>query len=122
MAKPLIQIGRNLSEHRLGAYECIAEGSTVRKGTWVAGWYGTFSEDRLREEIMPKLSEYVQQSLASYPILITSYMLEAKTDACIDGDTEKAKERDVKFRPRRRRMSQQYEAIVHSKTRYQLLR
>lgn len=121
MAKPLLQIGQNLPEHRLGAYECIAEGSTVRKGKWVAGWYGTFSEDRLREEILPKLSEYVQQSLASYPIVITSYMLEDKTDVWIDGNTKKAKARDVKFRPRRRRTSQQYEAIVHSNTRFQLL-
>ena len=96
----LLQIGRSLSEHRVAAYECAADTSAVTKGKWVAGWYGMFSEDRLTEEILPKLSEYVQQSLASYQILIASHMLEGKTDVGIEGNPKQALARDVKFRPR----------------------
>ena len=75
MTEPLLQIGRNLSEHRIAAYECTVEGSAIKKGKWVVAWYGMFHEQRLKEEIVPKLTEYASQG-ASYPFLINSYMLE----------------------------------------------
>ena len=99
--KPLLQIGRNLSEHRIGAYECTVAGQEVTRGKWVVGWYGMCDERRLKEEIFPKLSEYASQG-ASYPFLITSYVLESKTDVRIDTDSQRAKPKDVNFRPRRR--------------------
>lgn len=75
IARPQLQIGRNLSEHRIAAYECIVGALAVSKGKWVVGWYGTFDKKRLKEELMPKLADYVQLSSASYPILIVSYTL-----------------------------------------------
>ncbi len=72
MVRPLLQIGRNLSEHRIAAYECTVEGSVLEKhGEQVAGWYGMFDDQRLRQEIVPKLTEYASHG-ASYPFLITS--------------------------------------------------
>ena len=122
MVRPLLQIGRNLSEHRITAYECTVEGSAVKKKKGgVAGWYGMFDEQRLKEKIVPKLTEYASQG-ASYPFLITSYMFEGKTDVGIEGNPKQARARDVKFRPRRRRTAHQNEAVVYSATRYQLLR
>lgn len=121
MTKPLLQIGRNLSEHRIAAHECIASGSTPNKSKQVVGWYGMFHEERLKQEIMPKLTEYVRKG-ASYPFLITSYRLESKTDAWIEKPGKRGQVRDVKFRPRRRREAAQKEAVVYSETRYELLR
>ena len=121
VAKPLLQVGRNLSDHRIGAYQCTVDGSVVSKGKWVVGWYGMFSEERLRAELIPKLSEYVQQAIATYPILLTTYMLESKSDVWIAGHPKGARAGDVKFRPRQQRTSQQDEVIVHSATKYQSL-
>ena len=120
MKKPVLQIGRNLSEHRIGAYECTVAGPAVKRGKWVVGWYGMCDERRLKEEIFPKLSEYANQG-ACYPFLITSYMLESKTDVWIETHGQKAKAKDVNFRPRRRRTAQQTEAVAYSATSYELL-
>ena len=113
MTKPFLQIGRNLSQYRVSAYECSVEGSAVNKGKRLTGWYGMFHEQRLIQEIAPKLAEYASQG-ASYPFLITSHLLEGKADLSIKGD--------VKFKPRRPRSVQQNEAVVYSSTRYELLR
>ncbi len=121
MTNPLLQIGRNLSEHRIAAYECTVDASAVTKGKRVAGWYGMFHEEQLKQEFMPKLAEYADQG-RSYPFLITSYKLEGKTDTWIETPGKRGRARDVKFRPRRQRTAHQSEAVVYSRTRYQLLR
>ena len=108
-----LQIGRNLSKYRIAAYECTIDGSAVKKGKWVLGWYRMFHEERLKQELMPKLAEYAGQG-ASYPFLITSYLLESKADVLLGT-------KDVKFRPRPRQTANQNEAVVYSRNRYKLL-
>jgi hypothetical protein len=112
-----MKVNRNLSQNRVAAYECSIFGSAVQRGKWVTGWYGGFHEERLKEELMPKLTEYVHMGLASYPILLVSYLLESQTDVSIEGPLV----RDVKFRPRRRRTLHQNEVIVHSEAEYQVI-
>ncbi|PKB72884.1 MAG: hypothetical protein BZY75_04645 [SAR202 cluster bacterium Io17-Chloro-G7] len=80
-----------------------------------------FDEQRLTQEIIPKLSEYTTQD-ASYPFLVTSYMLESKTDVSIEMSVNQEHTGNVKFKPRRRRTVQQNEAVIYSVTRYRLLR
>ena len=70
---------------------------------------------------MPKLVKYADQG-NSNPFLITSYMLQGKTDTWIEAPGKEGRARDVKFRTRRQRTAHQNEAVVYSRTRYQLLR
>ena len=121
MTKPPPQSRRKLSEHRIAAYKCTVEGSSPKKGKRVAGWYGMFDEKKLTQEIIPKLAEYAGQD-ATYPFLVTSYMLESKTDVSVETPEKQGHARDVKFRPRRRRTAQENEAVVYSPTRQELLR
>ncbi|MBA7670301.1 hypothetical protein ES703_78446 [subsurface metagenome] len=110
-----IQIGRNLSHHRISAYECKMKlsGEPVQ-GRYVTGWYGTFTIEGLQNEIMPKLVEYSSQGW-SYPFLITYHQLENKANVHI------APPSGVKFSRRRRKSSQTRLAVVLSATRFKLL-
>lgn len=93
----------------------------VIKGERVFGWYGEFYEERLKEEIMPKLHEKVQLGAYAYPFLITSYSLVDATEIYIKDDTKPVRKQDVKVRPRTRTNGQQDRAIIFSKTQHRML-
>ena len=69
MSKDEIIVGRTYPTWRISAYECEVDfsGNPVRivsrpKGKKpVVGWYSIFTPNRLQQEIMPKLKEYVDQ-------------------------------------------------------------
>jgi hypothetical protein len=117
-----IQIGRNLSGNRVSAYECeILPSKALVQHKYVRGWYGIFSVDRLKDEIMPKLHEYIGNGY-SYPFLITSHMLQNKTTAFIDApQLKKAKASDVKFSRRKQCTPSTQHAVIFSSTDFMLL-
>ena len=121
MTNPPQQSRPNLSEHRLAAYECIVNGSAVKQGKRVAGWYRMFDEERLKLEIMPKLAEYAKEG-RPYPFLVTSYMLEGKTDVLVEWSATRRRVVGAKFRPRQQRTNHRNEAVVYSATDYRLLK
>ena len=110
-----IQIGRNLSRHRISAYECKMQPSAeLVQGKYVRGWYGIFTIEGLQSEIMPKLAEYASQGW-SYPFLITYHQLEDKANVHI------APPSGIKFSRRRRKSSQTRLAVALSATEFKLL-
>lgn len=61
---------------RVGVYECEVAGKGITKGKWVCGYYGLFSPDRLRNEIIPDLKQKKESGWPfSYPLLVVSYSL-----------------------------------------------
>ncbi len=117
-----IKIGRKYPEWRISAYECEFDSSGISyklgetgKPAYVLGRYGWFNEDRLQEEIIPKLSEYVEAREAQYPFLITQHRLERETTAHITSL------KGVKFDPRKPATGHSWCAVVLSRTEYKLL-
>ena len=110
MTRPIMRTQRNIPVDRVAAYQCVEDAVGIAKGKRVTGWYCTFSEDRLISEFIPKVFEYVALAEASFPILITSYQLEPKTDVKKDGA------RGVKFDRRSRKSPEKYEAVIRSAT------
>ena len=100
---------------RVAAYQCVENAVGIAKGKRVTGWYRTFNEDLLKSEFIPKVSEYVALEEASFPILITSYQLESKTNVRLESA------RGVKFDRRRRKSTEKYEAVIRSAADYMLL-
>ena len=115
MTRPILRIQRNIPVDRVAAYQCVEDAVGIAKGKRVTGWYRTFSEDRLKSEFIPKVSEYVALEEASFPILITSYLLEPKTNVRIESA------RGVKFGRRSRKFPEKYEAVIRSAADYTLL-
>lgn len=78
--------------------------------------------ERLRNELMPKLAEYVAQGW-SYPFLITCHELEDESTATIAPKPSKlhATTSEMKFSRRRRKSVQTYLAVVMSMTGLSLL-
>ena len=113
-------MARRLSNYRIAAYECAVGADGIARGKRVAGWYGLFDRARLADELIPWLVEYAGNR-ASFPFLVTSYSLEGKTDVTIAGDRRRAGSSNVQFRPRRRATPQRNEAVVFSRSRYELL-
>jgi len=119
-----IKLGRPYPSLRIGAYECDLDrgGDPTKKSGQIAGWYGTFTPDRLQEEIMPKLAEYVAQG-RHYPFLIVTYQLENKAKVGLRKDVQakKVKASDIRFSQRRRESALRPTAIVSSASEYRLL-
>ncbi|MBA7596249.1 hypothetical protein ES703_03219 [subsurface metagenome] len=119
-------ISRNLPEARISAYECEVNmsGRPVKRKEhkYVKGWYGHFNEKRLLGELIPKLQEYLPGGY-SYPFLITTHRLEAKTTADISPPPgrKRARASDIRFQRRRRSSPQEWVAVVLSATTYKLL-
>ena len=109
MSKRAIRIGRVYPTWRINAYECEVDSSNapIRRGKYVRGWYGTFTSDKLENEIMPKLAEWAAQGW-SYPFLITSHQLESKATVHI------IHPKDLKYSPRKRQSKQAWLAVVLS--------
>jgi hypothetical protein len=124
MSKDEIIVGRPYSTWRISAYECDVDlsGNPKKQGKYVVGWYGVFTPDRLRQEIMPKLSEYAAQENA-YPFLIVSYQLENKSKVALpDYKSRKiTRASDIKFSHRQRRSIPKWEAVVYSATECKIL-
>jgi hypothetical protein len=108
-----IAIGRPYSNWRIRAYECEVDVSdkVVKKGKSVTGWYGLFTEDKLKNEIIPKLSEYAAQGNV-YPFLIVSYRLENKANVIMP---------EGKPLPRRQISPIDWVAIVYPSSKYKIL-
>ena len=115
MTRPIMRTQRNIPVDRVAAYQCVEDAVDIAKGKRITGWYHTFSEDRLIAEFIPKVSQYVALEEASFPILITSYQLEPKTDAKEEIDKR------VKFDRRSRKSPEKYEAVIRSAADYMLL-
>ena len=114
MSSNPIMLGRNLSRTRINAYErtILPNGSIdkkrpVRNG----GWYGPFTEERLRNEIMHKLEEYAGQDY-HYPFLITAHELNKKTEVHVD---------PVSFKRRGSQSEQRWVAVVNSEKECKIL-
>lgn len=122
------RVPRNLSPDRLNAYECQldASGKPI-KGRYVkcGGWYGTFTVERLRDELMPKLAQHAAHGVWSYPFLITYHLLEVQATVHISHSqidhTGKARGEDIKITPRPPRSAQTWHAVVLSPTEFKLL-
>ena len=119
-----IKLGRPYPSLRIGAHECDLDqgGDPTKKSRQIAGWYGTFTPDRLQEEIMPKLAEYVAQG-RHYPFLIVTYQLENKAKVGLHEGVEakKVKASDIRFSRRRRESALRLTAVVSSASEYRLL-
>jgi hypothetical protein len=91
----------------------------VTKGNYVAGWYGFFTEYKLKGEILPDLADLVAKG-KHYPFLITSHRLNASTDVIFFSENVKSR-KDFKFSPRQRDSRQIWEAVVMSQNEHQLI-
>ena len=124
MSKDEIIVGRPYSIWRISAYECEVDlsGNPVKQGKYVVGWYGTFSPNKLQQEIMPKLSQYAAQENV-YPFLIVSHRLEDKSKVNLPEDKSRKITRasDIKFSRRRRHSLPKWVAVVYSATEYKVL-
>ena len=129
MSKDEIIVGRTHSTWRIGAYECEVDlsrnpvriVSRPKTKQPVAGWYKIFTLNRLQQEIMPKLKEYVDQGNI-YPFLIVTYQLENKSKVTLPEDkSRKATTKDIKFSPRERRSRPEWVAVVYSESEYKIL-
>jgi hypothetical protein len=84
----------------------------VIQGKYVKGWYGLFSAERLRDEIMPKLVE-CSRSGYSYPFLITTHVLANWAEITIKVPPGLiARRSDIKFVPRKPKTQQRGVALV----------
>lgn len=119
-----IQVSRNIPRGRISAYECELDvfRKPIERGRYVTGWYGVFSVERLRNELMPKLAEYAAQGW-SYPFLITCHELEGESTATIALKPSKvrATASQIKFSRRRQKSAQTCLAVVVSVTESSLL-
>ena len=115
MTRPIMRTQRNIPVDRVAAYQCVEDAVGIAKGKRVTGWYRTFSEGRLISDFIPRVSQYVALEEASFPILITSYQLEPKTNVKEDSA------RGVKFDRRSRKSPEKYEAVIRFATDYMLL-
>ena len=121
MSNKELQVERNLSRWRISAYECEINqsGNPIKRPGCIAGWYGEFRPDRLENEIIPKLAEYVAQGRL-YPFLITSHQLEK--EATVHFMKEKIRRAsDMKFSRRQRKSKQTPVAVVFSETQFKTL-
>lgn len=123
-----IKTGRvpSLSDKRYAAYMCSLDASgEACIGRCVQRWYGTFTETRLCNKVMPYLEAKYIAKRWSYPFLITSYMLE---DECIASypvfADRKTRAKDIRFTRRKqshkRKGREKREAVVLSPTEYKL--
>lgn len=117
MSKDEIIIGRPYSIYRINAYECEVDHSNnpIKQGKYVVGWYGMFTPDRLKNEIMPKLSEYAAQE-NTYPFLIVTYQLQDKSKVILplNKPNKSIKSSDIKFSRRSKRSLPKLVAVVYS--------
>lgn len=115
------RLGRKLPIGRISAYECnVLNSGEVVVEKYVTGWYRTFSLDRLRTELMPKLAEYACQG-RRYPFLITSHQLNDKAEVWASSRPDKkARASDIKFSPRTRNSSKVRLAIIRSPKEFEL--
>jgi hypothetical protein len=124
MSMRRIQVSRNIPRGRISAYECELDvfKKPIRQGRYVTGWYGVFTVERLRNELMPKLAEYAAQGW-SYPFLITCHELEDKSTATIAPKPSKLRTTasEIRFSHRRRKSAQTCLAVVMSVTDFSLL-
>ena len=103
----------NLPVGRVAAYHRVESTAGIRKEKRVTGWYGTFNEDRLISEFIPKVSDIVALGEVSYPILITSYELKAETLFRFESGG--------KHDRRTRNSPEIYEAVIRSGTEHLIL-
>ena len=113
------------SDKRYAAYMCSLDASgEVWIGRCVQRWYGTFTETRLCNEVMPYLKAKYVAKVGSYPFLITSYLLDKRTTVSLplspDGKTVVGKPRFAR-RKRKDKNKEKRVAIVLSPTEYKLL-
>jgi len=124
MSNDEVIVGRPYSTWRTSAYECEVDlsGNPVKQGKYVVGWYGAFTPNKLRQEIMPKLSQYAAQENI-YPFLIVSYQLENKSKVTLPVDKSRKITRasDIKFSRRQRRSLSKWVAVVYSATECKIL-
>jgi len=85
----------------------------------VRGWYGTFTFDKLKTEIIPKLTECAIRG-RHFPFLIARYRLEnkAKVNVTEGVPNNNVKSGDVNFSPRTRFSAMDWVAIALSPTKY----
>ena len=113
----------SLSDKCYAAYMCSLDASgEVWIGKCVQRWYGTFTETRLCNEVMPYLKAKYMAKVGSYPFLITSYMLDERTTVSFlvspDRDTKVKK---IRFAPRKPKNEDKRVAVVLAPTEYKLL-
>lgn len=119
-----IKVSRNIPRGRISAYECELDvfGKPIGRGRYVTGWYGVFTVERLRNELMPKLAEYAAQGWP-YPFLITCHELEGESTVTIAPKHGKlrATASEIKFSRRQRKSAQTCLAVIVSVTEFSLL-
>ena len=115
----------HLPRKRIGVYKCSFDTSgKLLPGDVLIREYdkGGFSEDLLKNKWMPDLASKCKTKGWSYPMLITSYLLEEEIDVTIRKlSNRKATSKDAKFRPRRRITPEKRVAVVLLPTKYKLL-
>ena len=113
------------SDKRYAAYMCSLDASgEAWIGSCVQRWYGTFTEKRLSNEVMPYLKAKYMAKVGSYPFLITSYMLDKRTTVSFPlSPDRKTTAKDIRFARRKRKNENKEKrvAIVLSPTEYKLL-
>jgi hypothetical protein len=116
---------RNLSKWRVSAYTCTISPSNIpikNKGkAYITGWYDKFSENRLNNEIVPKLNEYVENKMADYPILITEHTLEKEATAILSKMGSSKKLNHLEWERRPKATEQRICAVVLSSKEYRIL-
>lgn len=117
-------MGSKYQQWRTGAYECELDAfrNPVSKGNYVLGRYGMFTTEKVKKEIMCKLSEYADQG-KNYPFLITTYRLEKKAKVTVpEKPAKEIAPKDVTKFPRQKvPVTEEWLAVVYSSTDYKFL-
>lgn len=115
-------IQRNIPAGVITAFECkILPSEQIIPDRRVVSWKGTFSEERLREQIIPKLAQYAEQDW-NFPFLIITHQLQKTTAAHFKRPiTGRAKSTDIRIDHRKRNTEQIQVAIIQSRTQFKLL-
>ncbi len=115
------EASRNIPRDRISVYECkLNMSGQPGRGKYVTGWYGGFTSEMLRIEIMPSLA-ILEAKGWLYPFLITSHRLKEKTKVYSPEKGEIRRGSDLDFDRREPESPKTDVAVVFSPTEFKLL-